>query len=231
MAFDLPIHRSPEAFPEGIISCVIPFYGMDASSHSMTNLNADLHGNAPDKSPRVLLIIDMINDLDFPEGRQLLTWALPMATRLAALKNRCQAAGVPVVYVNDNFGRWRSDFRAQVEHCLRDQSLGKPIAELLLPDADDYFVLKPKHSGFYSTTLDVLLRYLGAKSLIITGIAGDNCVLFTASDAFLRDYRLLVPADCVASNTEKDNERALAQMRITLKAETTPATGIEFEQT
>jgi nicotinamidase-related amidase len=194
----------------------------------MAALNADLHGNAPDKSPLALLIIDMINDLDFPEGRQLLGQALPMARRLASLKQRCHTAGVPVLYVNDNFGRWRSDFRAQVRHCLREQSLGRRIAELLHPSEDDYFILKPKHSGFYSTTLDVLLRYLDTQTLIITGIAGDNCVLFTASDAFLRDYRLLVPADCVASNTETDNERALAQMETSLKADVTPATEIAF---
>jgi nicotinamidase-related amidase len=200
-----------------------------ADWHAMTTLNADLHGNVPDKSPLVLLIIDMINDLDFPEGESLLAHAFPMSERLQSLKKRCKSAGIPAVYVNDNFGRWRSDFRAQVQHCLRDKSLGRPIAERLRPEEDDYFVLKPKHSGFYSTTLDVLLRYLGAKTLIITGIAGDNCVLFTASDAFLRDYRLLVPADCVASNTEADNERALAQMQATIKADIVPSAAIDFK--
>src|SRR3954462_4425946 len=116
----------------------------------MPDRNEDLHGNAPDKAAVALLLIDVINDLEFPEGDQLLHFALPMARRVAALAQRARAAAVPVIYVNDNFGRWRSDFHAQVEHCLRDGVRGRPIAELLRPDKDDYFVLKPKHSGFYS---------------------------------------------------------------------------------
>src|SRR5690348_16726138 len=132
--------------------------------------NEDLHGNAPDKSDVALLLIDVINDLEFEEGDQLLKFALPMARQIAKLKARAQERRIPVIYVNDNFGRWRSDFRAQVEHCLKDDCRGQPIAELLRPDKDDYFVLKPKHSGFYSTTLDTLLEYLGTKTVILTGM-------------------------------------------------------------
>src|SRR2546423_14910596 len=104
--------------------------------------NEDLHGNAPDKSDVALLLIDVINDLDFPEGDQLLRHALPMARCIAALKERARQAGVPTIYANDNFGRWRSDFNAQVEHCLREGTRGRPIVELLRPQKDDYFVLK-----------------------------------------------------------------------------------------
>src|SRR4051794_31352871 len=133
--------------------------------------NEDLHGNAPDKSDVALVLIDVINDLEFPEGDQLLKYAVPMARQIAALKQRAKQQGIPVVYVNDNFGRWRSDFTAQVEHCLHDGVRGRPIAELLRPDKDDYFVLKPKHSGFYSTTLDTLLDYLGVRTVVLTGMA------------------------------------------------------------
>jgi nicotinamidase-related amidase len=119
----------------------------------------------------------------------------------------------------DNFGRWRSDFHAQVEHCLKDGVRGKPIAERLRPEKDDYFVLKPKHSGFFSMTLDLLLDYLKAKRLILTGMAANICVLFTANDAYVRDFKLLVPQDCVASDTEEDNRSALEQMRKILKAD------------
>ena len=115
--------------------------------------NPDLHGSAPDKSEVALLLIDVINDLDFPEANQLLRYARPMARKLLRLKERAKKAGVPVIYVNDNFGRWRSDFRRQVVHCLRKESRGREIVSLLQPEEDDYFVLKPKHSGFFSTTL------------------------------------------------------------------------------
>jgi nicotinamidase-related amidase len=155
--------------------------------------NEDLHGNAPDKSAVALLLIDVINDLDFDEGEELLRHALPMARQIARLKARAKECGIPIIYVNDNFGRWRSDFRAQVEHCLKDGVRGRPVAELLRPDQDDYFVLKPKHSGFYSTTLDTLLDYLGAKTVILTGMAANICVLFTANDAYVRDFHVVVP--------------------------------------
>jgi nicotinamidase-related amidase len=191
--------------------------------------NEDLHGNAPDKSDAALLLIDVINDLDFPEGDQLLRYALPMARKIAALKKRAKAEGIPVVYVNDNFGRWRSDFNAQVEHCLKDGARGKPIAELLRPEENDYFVLKPKHSGFFSTTLDTLLEYLGTRTVIIAGLAANICVLFTANDAYMRDFHLVIPSDCVASNTEEENQYALDQMANVLKADVRPSTEISFQ--
>lgn len=193
--------------------------------------NADLHGSAPDKSPVALLIIDMINDLEFPEGEQILPAALAVAEKVAALKMRCRAAKIPTIFVNDNFGRWRSDFSAQVEHCLHDDVRGELLVKILQPDDDDYFILKPKHSGFYSTSLDILLDYLQAKTLILTGIAGDICVLFTANDAYQRDFRLWVPRDCIASNTPAQNEAALAQMEQVLQADTQESAKLDLQNT
>jgi nicotinamidase-related amidase len=120
--------------------------------------------------------------------------------------------------VNDNFGRWRSNFNALVDHCLKDGVPGRAVAEQLLPGDDDYFVLKPMHSGFFQTSLDLLLRHLQARTLILAGIAGNNCVLFTAGDAYMRGYRVIVPRDCVVSNGPAQNERALDEMRTVLKA-------------
>ena len=191
--------------------------------------NPDLHGNVPDKCCVALLLIDVINDLEFPEGEQMLPAARKMAEKIAALKNRAVEAGIPVIYVNDNFGRWQSDFSKQVEHCLSDGVCGRPIVEALLPSESDYSVLKPKHSGFYSTTLDVLLQYLGARTLILTGIAGNSCVHYTANDAYMRDFHILVPSDCVVSNTEEENAYALAQMRRYLKADTTVSKEIDLK--
>ena len=194
----------------------------------MPTKNSDLHGSAPDKSEIALLLIDVINDLDFPEASQLLRYARPMARKLLRLKERAKKAGVPVIYVNDNFGRWQSDFRRQVEHCLRRESRGYEIVQLLRPEDDDYFVLKPKHSGFFSTTLETLLRYLGSRTLIITGIAGNFCVLFTANDAYMRDYDLIIPSDCTASNSAGENREALALMRKFLKADTRPSAKVRL---
>ena len=109
--------------------------------------NSDLHGNAPDKSEVALLVIDVINDLEFPGGEELIRGALAAAQKIAHLKQRARQTSVPVIYVNDNFGRWRSDFKKIVNHCLKEDVRGRPIAELLVPDEEDYFVLKPKHSA------------------------------------------------------------------------------------
>ena len=183
----------------------------------------DPHGAAPERSSTVLLLVDVINDFDFPQGRDLLRFAVPAARRILALKKRLRARGIPTVYVNDNFGRWQSDFKKQVEKCVSEESIGAPVARLLIPGENDYFVLKPKHSAFFSTSLDVLLEYLGAKKLIVTGFAGDICVLFTANDAYMRDYELIVPSDCVASETAAANKNACQQMKRFLKADVRPS--------
>jgi nicotinamidase-related amidase len=174
--------------------------------------NPDLHGNVPDRCPVALILIDVINDFEYETGAALLEHALPMADRLAALKERCAAARIPVVYVNDNFGKWRSDQRSLLEHCLEDGVRGEPFVRKLLPGDRDYFVLKPKHSGFCSTTLDTLLTYLHVRTLILTGLTTDLCVLFTASDAYMRDLHIIVPPDCVAAPDEEEHEHALRHM-------------------
>ncbi len=147
---------------------------------------------------------------------------LPAARRAAKciskLKSEASRYRIPSIYVNDNFGRWQSDFRAQVRHCLSESARGCSIVQTLQPEESDYFVLKPKHSGFYSTNLEVLLQHLQIDSLILTGFAGNICVMFTANDAYMRNYKLFVPGDCVASNTDAENSFALEQMQRVLKA-------------
>jgi nicotinamidase-related amidase len=183
----------------------------------------DLHGNVPDQAPACLLIIDMINPFTFDRAEQILPTASVAAERIAVLKQRVKSHGLPVIYVNDNFGKWQSDFRKLVQHCLERSCRGRRIAELLRPEDDDYFVLKPKHSGFFGTPLELLLQFLGARRLILTGIAGNSCVLHSASDAHMREFELSVPADCVASVAVEDNRIALDQMKRMLKADTRPS--------
>jgi len=190
--------------------------------------NHDLHGHVPDKAEVALLLIDVINDLAFEGSEALIEQVMPIAENIAALKRQAREAGIPVVYVNDNFGKWQSDFSKLVAHCLEDDVPGQPLARLLRPDVDDYFVLKPKHSGFFSTTLDTLLAYLKAETLILAGVAGNSCVLFTAHDAFMRDFHPIVPSDCVASNTPEENHYALQHMRNVLRADIRPSSAIDW---
>ena len=177
-----------------------------------------------------LLIIDMINKFDFDGGARLLPAIERTARHIAAVKRRMKHVRYPVVYVNDNFGKWRSDFRKLVARCLDEQCRGKQVTRLLAPEGDDYFVLKPKHSGFYATPLELLLRYLKVDGVVITGIAGDNCVLFTAADAYMREFSIVVPADCVVSVTEDRNRSALEHMRASLKADIRPSGKIRFRR-
>jgi nicotinamidase-related amidase len=179
----------------------------------------DPHGCVPESSSTALVLIDVINDFAFPRGRQLLRAAIPAARAIARLKEKLRRRNIPSIYVNDNFGRWQSDFRNQYRKCASEDSLGAPVARLLEPAADDYFVLKPKHSGFYSTSLEILLRYLGASRLILTGFAADICVLFTANDAYMRGFELMIPSDCIAAETTKARQIACAQMKRFLRAD------------
>lgn len=187
-------------------------------------------GSVSERSAVVLVLIDVINRLDFEGAEALVRFALPMGHRILALKKRAKARGISVIYVNDNFGRWKSDFKTVVDQCLSPDAPGRRLVELLRPEADDYFVLKPKQSGFFGTPLTMLLEYLKARTLILTGVAGDNCVLFTAHDAYLRNLQIIVPPDCIASETKHHNLRAIEQMRRVLKADTQLSKEIRFSR-
>jgi nicotinamidase-related amidase len=185
--------------------------------------------HAPDQAHTALLLIDVINDLEFEGGEKLLPHALQMGRQIAALKKRAKQVGIPAIYANDNFGRWRSDFPTLVESCLEPGVRGRALVQLLQPEEDDYFILKPRHSAFYLTNLDILLKYLGAETLILTGVAGDICVLFTANDAYMREFRLIVPADCIASEDIEHNLQALDLMQRVLKADVQPSTDLDLQ--
>jgi nicotinamidase-related amidase len=167
-----------------------------------------------------LLLVDFINPFDFDGAERLLAHALPVARAVRRLCARARAAGVPVIYVNDNFDCWHLGFRELVERFGSAPARGREIAAMLEPDFErDHFVLKPMHSGFFRTPLEVLLQRLGVRRLVLTGVAGESCVLFTANDAYMRGFELSIPADCTASERADDNARALAHMQRVLKAD------------
>ncbi|MGK6322149.1 cysteine hydrolase family protein [Sphingomonas sp. DT-51] len=183
----------------------------------------------PSPGATALLIIDMINDLAFDGGEQLAPAAIAAAHRIRDLRDRADAAGVPVIYVNDNFGQWHSERSSIVDHCRRDGSRGAALIAVLHPRDRDYFVVKPQFSGFYATNLPVLLPQLGVSRLILTGVAADICVLFTAADAHMRDYDLWVPEDTVASEADEHQRWALELMRHSMCAETTASDALPLD--
>jgi nicotinamidase-related amidase len=186
--------------------------------------------SAPHQSRTALLIIDMISDFEFEGGERLFRHALPAARSILRLKNRTRAARIPTIYVNDNFGQWRSDFRQLVQRCLDEDVRGTEITRLLEPSNDDYFVLKPANSGFFSTPLRTLLQLMGADTLIMTGVSSNQCVLFTAADAYVRNYRIVVPRDCVAAGKPADNQLALDYFRTVLKADVRSSARIDLKR-
>lgn len=184
--------------------------------------------SSPSYPPVALLIIDVINDFNFPEGEMLLEQSLPVAPHIANLKKKAKEKGIPVIYVNDNFGKWQSDKHKLVDYCLEEK--GKEFVEQLTPDEDDFFIIKPMHSAFFSSPLSTLLHDMKITSLIMAGVAGNICVLFSANDAFMRDFTLYVPEDCSASNIAEDNERAILLMKNTLGADTTSESDLDLDK-
>jgi nicotinamidase-related amidase len=159
-----------------------------------------------------LLVLDMFSAWDFPDAKALARGAIAIAPRIAALQRRCACAGVPVVFVNDNQGRWRSDSAALLKHCALASNTGAQVAAVLSPCEQDYIVLKPKHSAFFATPLDLLLRHLRVQRVVLTGVAADQCIFLTAVEARMQDYDVTVPADCVAAQTASRVRTALAQL-------------------
>lgn len=183
----------------------------------------------PDKSKVVLIIIDMINDLEFEDGEKMLPPALEAAHNIKKFKSRLRDQSIPTIYVNDNFGKWRSDFRQLVTHVLEDDVRGEEVARILHPDDEDYFVIKARHSGFFGTTLETLLQHMGAKTLILAGLTADMCVQFTAQDAHMRQFELVVPPDLVLCADEDTKQTAVSQIAATCKAATPFSYDINLE--
>jgi nicotinamidase-related amidase len=174
-------------------------------------------------SPTVLLLVDYINPLDFPGAETLATAAVAAAKATARLRRRLRSSEAQVVYANDNYGVWRSDFHALWQRCRRLPGGPAELARALAPRKSDFTILKPRHSAFYETPLDLLLRQLRCKRLILAGLAADSCVLATAMDAYLRGYAVWAPVDCVASESEEVRDQALALMQRVLKADIRPS--------
>ena len=177
-----------------------------------------------------LLLIDVINDFDCPGAEGLIAEASRAAPRIAALAQRARQIGAPVIYVNDNFGHWRSDFHATVARCSAPQRPGAALVQRLAPTLSDFFVLKPMHSGFFHTPLELLLDELGSQVLVLCGFATNSCVAFTAHDAHMRGFSLVVPEDTTAANTPALCTAALQHLATTVHADTRNSEALRLEE-
>ena len=172
-----------------------------------------------------LLLVDFVNTLEFEGGERLAKRAVAAARQTRRLKEQARTERVPAIYVNDHFGDWSASFEAVLDR-VRQSRHGARLAELLCPAAGDLSILKPRHSAFYGTPLRFLLDELGVDALVLTGLQAHICVLFSAHDAYLRRYRLWVPADCVASETARAERTAVGHMAEVTGADIRPYAGL-----
>ena len=182
-------------------------------------------------SPRnktALIVLDMVSEYRFPDAGRLLKSARKAAVAIARLKARATAAGVPVIYVNDTAGKWESDQQAFLQRCLEPGAKAHDVVGLIMPTAADHFMFKPKHSAFFGTPLDTLLKQLGIRTLVLTGVTSHQCVLFTAMDAHVREYDLVVPPDCIGAPALADTRHALYVFSHALKARLTSSRALRF---
>jgi nicotinamidase-related amidase len=172
------------------------------------------------RSPRVLVLVDYINPLNFPGAEKLAPAALVAARATLRLRERLAKEKVAVVYANDNYGAWQSDFQSLVAQCRAREDASGEIARLLAPRPNDITLLKPRHSAFYGSALELLLNEMGARELVLAGLATDMCVQLTAADAFLRGFEgVWVPSDCTAAETAQAKAASLAYMKDVLKCD------------
>jgi nicotinamidase-related amidase len=182
----------------------------------------------PKRSCQAVLIVDMINDFRFDDGKSLFRKALPVAKAIVKLRERADNARVPVVYVNDNFAKWHDTFLTTIETIERSSDEGREIVSLMRPAKEDYYVLKPNRSGFYKTPLEILLADLKVTEVIVTGVTTDMCVLFTAHDAYMRGLGVTVPRDCTAAIEPSHKTQSLKLLERVANADTRPADEVRF---
>jgi nicotinamidase-related amidase len=180
----------------------------------------------PSPVPVALLLIDVLTTFQFPDGEAVLQGALAMRDALVKLKARTRKARIPALYVNDNFGDWRSEKEVLMGRCLEGR--GREFIQPLMPDSEDYFVLKPLHSAFYMTPLEVLLRHLQVDRLILTGLTSNSCITATAHDANMRGFDIYIPPDCSCARNANEHAQALAQLEAMAGANLTRSPSIKL---
>lgn len=165
------------------------------------------------RSPLAVVLMDVITDFRWTGGEELAARARAIVPAIQQLRRQARQAAIPVIYANDNYGRWRSDWRQIVARATDGDAVAPDVASALAPSSDDYFVLKPRHSAFYQSPLDLLLGHLGARTVVLAGYAAEMCVLYTASDAYVRGYEVVLAEGCIAGGSDEREASALAHMR------------------
>jgi nicotinamidase-related amidase len=179
-----------------------------------------------DARATALIVTDMLNRYEHDDADQLISSASAVLSAISGLRDRAQAEGVPLVYVNDNHGDWAAGRRE-----LCDWALAGPQARLVapvLPPEDVAFIVKARHSVFFETQLDYMLRRAGIARLVLVGQVTEQCILYSALDAYVRHYEVVVPRDAVAHIHADLADAALTMMGTNMRAEITTARDCRF---
>jgi nicotinamidase-related amidase len=170
-----------------------------------------------DGSQTALLVIDMLNSYDHDEAEELTTSVEDMVGNVRELVRRARDEDVPVVYVNDNYGDWNSSVQELAQRACEGER--PDLVEPVLPPEGVSFVTKARHSIFYETPLEYLLDQLGAGRLVLTGQVTEQCIVYSALDAYVRHFQVVVPHDAVAHIHEDLADAALRMMERNMGAE------------
>ncbi|HEV7610212.1 MAG TPA: isochorismatase family cysteine hydrolase [Steroidobacteraceae bacterium] len=166
------------------------------------------------------MALDLISDFAFPDGPRVRRALQMRAAAIRGLLSRARSNEVPVIYANDNLGRWRSDSQALIARCTDSKRAGAELVRSLLPAPTDSIVLKPRHSAFFGTPLEVLLDHEQIDTLIILGVSAESCVWMSACDAHTRGLGLVVPRDTIAGASSTALRAAIASLHCVLGART-----------
>ena len=175
---------------------------------------------------RALIVVDMLQSYEHEDAEALRESAEQALPQIVSLVGRAREAGAPVIYVNDSFGDWRGDRRAFLEEIA-----GGPHARLVepvLPDEEAQLITKARHSIFYETPLEYLLRSEEIESIVLAGQVTEQCILYSALDAHIRHIPVVVPRDGVAHIHRDLADASLRMMELNMEAEVCDAADVKL---
>lgn len=161
---------------------------------------------------KALLVIDMLKDFVAEDGALSIADAKKIISNIKNVIEVARANQIPIIYICDSHRRDDKEFEIWPVHCVEGTN-GAEVIEELRPEAGDYIIKKQRYSGFFETDLDLRLKELGVEEVILTGVATNICVHYTASDAVLRGYSVIILKDCIAAITPEEHEFGIRQMK------------------
>lgn len=158
-----------------------------------------------------VLVIDMLNDFLVEGGKMVLPGGDHIVPNQKDVLDAARKIDIPIIYVNDAHRpglREDREFLKRGQHCI-EGTWGAEVIDALKPSAEDMIITKRRFSGFFETDLDLTLKDLGIKILIVMGVVTNICVRSTVHDAFFRGYKVIVPTDCVEATGPREQESSL----------------------